>query len=387
MDTNHRGGPPGFIRVISNEDDGAEIIYPEYSGNRLYQTLGNLKVTPLAGIVIPNFDTGDVLYATGHTEILAGPEAAAILPRSNLAVKIKLTEARFIRQGLPFRGILDEYSPYNPNVRVLATEGNIAAQISKSLNTVKLLKRTEITPTISRYRFSITNPVPYKPGQWAAMDFSEELDIGYSHMRDDDPRSLNDDYVRTFTVSSPPIGTGSNAQHEFEITIRTAGPVTTFLSKRNQRSELEVPLQGFGGDFVIETRQANGVVPFVAGGVGITPLLGQLPTLDMENFRLFWIMRLEDINLVLDVLKSCDGLGRRTTVFFTGSSAQQIETEQKKMEELKELGATLEVRRPEKQDFEMIDVEKWYLCAGLQLREQLLDWLKGRTVLYESFNY
>ena len=29
MDTNHRGGPPGFIRVIRNDESGVELVYPE----------------------------------------------------------------------------------------------------------------------------------------------------------------------------------------------------------------------------------------------------------------------------------------------------------------------------------------------------------------------
>jgi predicted pyridoxine 5'-phosphate oxidase superfamily flavin-nucleotide-binding protein len=45
MDTNHRGGGPGFVRVLCNNDGdgGTHIVYPEYSGNRLYQTLGNCE--------------------------------------------------------------------------------------------------------------------------------------------------------------------------------------------------------------------------------------------------------------------------------------------------------------------------------------------------------
>ena len=51
-----------------------------------------------------------------------------------------------------------------------------------------------------------------------ALAFEDELSAGYSHMRDDDPRSLNDDYVRTFTVSS---AMGRGLPHdEFEITFR-----------------------------------------------------------------------------------------------------------------------------------------------------------------------
>lgn len=116
MDTNHRGGPPGFLRVESNEHLGAVLCWPEYSGNRLYQTLGNLSINPLAGICVPDFETGDMLYLTGETEILAGKAAAAFLPRSNLCVKITITAARFVAQTLPFRGKEGERSPYSKSI-------------------------------------------------------------------------------------------------------------------------------------------------------------------------------------------------------------------------------------------------------------------------------
>lgn len=387
MDTNHRGGPAGFVRVISNGSDGAEIIYPEYSGNRLYQTLGNLLVTPLVGLVFPDFDTGDVLYLTGRTEIISGKEAAEILPRSNLAVKIKVDEAIFVKEGLPFRGDPDEQSPYNPHVRLLPSEGNIASQVKGETNTAKLISREELTPTIHRYRFSLAKPESYKAGQWVALDFSDELDRGYSHMRNDDPQSLNDDYVRTFTVSSPPNGAEDKPQNEFEITVRRHGPVTAFLTRQNPIRGLEIPLKGFGGDFEISTPAEGGVVPFIAGGVGITPLLGQLPTLDLSKLRLLWILRIGDWGLVEDTFKRHPELSKSTTVYFTSAERNQLSAQQiKKVEEFKRQGATIELRRPEGKDFEG-NALKWYLCAGQPLRNRLLEWLHGRTVVYENFDY
>lgn len=388
MDTNHRGGPAGFVRVVSNDSDGAEIVYPEYSGNRLYQSLGNLIVTPLAGLAFPDFDSGDILYVTGRTEILIGKDAAALLPRSNLAVKIKVIEAIFVKEGLAFRGTPDEPSPYNPNVRLLAREGNVAAQIKDEQNTARLVRNTEITPTINRYRFAMTNPVPYKAGQWVAMDFSKELDIGYSHMRDDDPRSLNDDFVRTFTVSSPPAGTETKPHDEFEITVRRNGPVTDFLSRQNPKSGLEVALMGFGGDFVIQTSSVGAAVAFVAGGVGITPLLGQLPSLDLTRLRLVWILRIDDWHLVEDVFSRHPELARNTVIYFTGVTKQGLSVQQKEVvEQFKSSGADVELRRPEEEDLVAIEVERWYLCASRPLRSRLLEWLKGRTVVFENFDY
>ncbi|KAF2429305.1 oxidoreductase-like protein [Tothia fuscella] len=390
MDTNHRGGPPGFVRLLANDISGAQIVYPEYSGNRLYQTLGNLVTTSKAGIVIPDFETGDVLYITGTTEILIGKDANTLLPHSNLAVKITITEARFVEKGLPFRGIVDEFSPYNPNVRLLAMEeGSIASKLTQATNTAKLLSREDITPTIARYKFAMTNPVPYKPGQWVALDFSEELDVGYSHMRDDDPQSLNDDFVRTFTVSSSPLGTTSTSSSkphdEFEITLRRHGPVTAFLSRVNPKSGLEIPLKGFGGDFVIGTSEEDGVVPFVAGGVGITPVLGQLRSLDLERFRLVWVIRAEDVSFVVDVLGRERDLARVTSVFFTGNSSSEKVKEG--IQQVVEMGATVHIRRPQQADFDALDAQKWYMCAGRPLRDHILDWLKGKKVLFENFDY
>ncbi|KAF3359737.1 hypothetical protein VdG1_01935 [Verticillium dahliae VDG1] len=100
MDTNHRGGSKGFVRIGRNDEGAVELIYPEYSGNRLYQTLGNLQANPLVGITIPDFDTSD---ATGTATILTGDAADALLPHTRLAVKITLTSALLVKGGLPMR--------------------------------------------------------------------------------------------------------------------------------------------------------------------------------------------------------------------------------------------------------------------------------------------
>lgn len=319
MGTNHRGGPPGFVRVLVNDDSSTSLVIPEYSGNRLYQTLGNLQTTPKAGLVFPDFETQDVLYVTGTTEILIGEAAGNLLPRSNLVVKLSLTAARFVQGGLAFRGITDEFSPYNPPVRFLPTENkalhNEPAANNAAVN-AELVKIDVITPTILRARFKFSEPkavAKWNPGQYVALSFEAELSAGYSHMRDSDPRSLNDDYIRTFTISSPP--PPSSSEHdaaktnidadEFEITVRAVGVATRFLSRQQPRSGLSVPVKGLGGSFTISWTH-NTEIPFVAGGIGITPLLAHLPSLSLAtntSLRLFWMINISDINLVLDTFR------------------------------------------------------------------------------------
>ncbi|KAL8860487.1 MAG: hypothetical protein Q9178_003146 [Gyalolechia marmorata] len=394
MGTNYRGGPPGFCRVFKNNSTGTVLVYPEYSGNRLYQTLGNLQTTPKAGIVIPDFDSGDVLYMTGNTEILIGKEASALLPRSNLAVKVQVQDARFVHKGLAFRGISGEPSPYNPPVRYLATE-RAAAVDAQNVNDhtvyAKLIKKELLTPTIARFRFSVSDPEAarrWKPGQYVALAFEDELGAGYSHMRDDDPSSLNDDLVRSFTVSSSRRGGGP--EDEVEITIRNVGKVTAFLFRQNVRAGLEVPLKGFSGTFAIHQQEGE-TVPFVAGGIGITPLLAQLPDLDLGRVRLIWTLNLSDIGFAIDTFERCPQLASSTTLHLSGTAAggqEELETTLR----LEQYGAQVRRRRLAASDILSIEDSPdlsttWYICAGSKLHRALLSWLSGRKIVHESFDY
>ena len=396
MDTNHRGGPAGFVRVISNDSSGAVLCYPEYSGNRLYQTLGNLKVNPVVGLCIPDFETGDILYLTGTTEILIGPDAAKVLPRSNLAVEITTTAARFVATALPFRGGPGESSPYNPLVRYLPSEKEKAPASSAALSQAKLLRQTPLTPTISRFTFALSNATTHKPGQYVTLDFGSRLDMGYSHMRDDDPRSLNDDFVRTFTVSSPP-GNPPNPvrtlkDDEFEITVRRVGAVTEELfkhqgSERGDRMELEVGVKGFGGEFEVrQDKDGSESVVFVAAGVGITPLLPCLGSLDLGRLVVLWTVRREDLGLVGNVLEACPELVGGLRLFVTGAKEGEGIEFTAGGDGVDKID--VQRRRLGKQDLDLDGrVQKYYLCTGTPLRKQLMEWLPGKELVFEDFNF
>ena len=391
LGTNHRGGPPGFVRVAQNDDRGTVLIYPEYSGNRLYQSLGNICANPKAGLVFPDFDTGDVLYVTGVTEIIHGRDAAAVLPRSNLVVRITITAARFVEQGLSFRGEIGERSPYNPPIRYLPTERILPnAQIANSKAVyASLVARELLTHSIARLRFSISDPVTagrWKPGQYVALAFEDELATGYSHMRDDDPKSLNDDYIRTFTVSSSPV---DNIQRDgFEITIRNVGVVTDFLCQQYIRAGLEVPLKGFGGTFTIE-QGPDDIISFVAGGIGITPLLSQLHDLDLKRVQLLWTISAHDAGLVLDTLRRCPSLAPSTRIFISRLGELSPIHGSNIIGEIEKSGSWVGKRRIMASDVEEDRGLRstWYLCTGMALRRSLLEWLSGRRTVYEDFDY
>ena len=59
-DASHRGGPPGFVRA-----GNGQLWWPDYPGNNMFNTLGNLAVDPAAALLFCDFATGDTLQLTG----------------------------------------------------------------------------------------------------------------------------------------------------------------------------------------------------------------------------------------------------------------------------------------------------------------------------------
>ncbi|OAA78994.1 FMN-binding split barrel [Akanthomyces lecanii RCEF 1005] len=403
MDTNHRGGPAGFVRVLKNEADEAVLVYPEYSGNRLYQTLGNLRVNPLVGIVVPDFATADVLYLTGTASILVGAAAASVIARTQLAVQVTVSSARFVRRGLPFLGTPLERSPYNPPVRHLLAEQSEAKilAVERPDVTATLTHREALTPTVSRFTFTLdgegeeADKMRWVAGQHVTLDFGEELNHGYAHMRDDDPQSLNDDFVRTFTVSSPPLPpSAGKGKVQMQITARRNGPATGLLWRQNMRVPLKLPVLGFGGasSFHLPTTASSGTTTpvFVAGGVGITPLLAQARgVLDADvPLTLLWSLNSRDLALAEDTFARIEGLAAKTTVFVSGSDGDAEVVERIRQQGVK----GIEFRRIGEGDVKKLGggrgkKTKFYLCTGPTLLRALQDWLDGEDVVWEDFGY
>jgi uncharacterized protein len=60
-DVSHRGGAPGFVRVV----DPGRLRIPDYRGNSMFNTLGNFAVDDRAALVVLDLDRGGLLHMTG----------------------------------------------------------------------------------------------------------------------------------------------------------------------------------------------------------------------------------------------------------------------------------------------------------------------------------
>lgn len=111
-DASHRGGNPGFVHVA---EDGKSLGFPDYSGNAMFNTLGNLEADPLVGLLFLDWEDGDIFQITGEARVLWGMEAErAGFAGADRAVLVKVKEVVEQSGAFPLRYDLIEYSRFNP---------------------------------------------------------------------------------------------------------------------------------------------------------------------------------------------------------------------------------------------------------------------------------
>ncbi len=110
-DASHRGGEPGFLRVL----DERTIRVPDYPGNGMFQTLGNFHVHPAAGLCLVEFERSRVLVMTGDVVIRHGQDDPAH-PTGGTGRYWDFVVKRWRERALPggFDWELVDRSPLNP---------------------------------------------------------------------------------------------------------------------------------------------------------------------------------------------------------------------------------------------------------------------------------
>ena len=106
-DVSHRGGKPGFVRV----EDERSFVFPDFSGNNHFNTVGNILLNPKAGFLFIDFDTGDLVYLTGDAGIVWDGAQVEAFRGARRLIRFRAEEAIRIRNALPLRFAFGAYSP------------------------------------------------------------------------------------------------------------------------------------------------------------------------------------------------------------------------------------------------------------------------------------
>ncbi|MDJ0759470.1 MAG: pyridoxamine 5'-phosphate oxidase family protein [Woeseiaceae bacterium] len=99
MDASHRGGPAGFVRVVSP----TRIVFPDYAGNNHFNTIGNLLLDPRVAMTFVDFENGGLLQLTGRATIDWDSPAVAEHPGAQRLVVIGIDEVVQLEEVLPIR--------------------------------------------------------------------------------------------------------------------------------------------------------------------------------------------------------------------------------------------------------------------------------------------
>jgi len=111
-DASHRGGNPGFIKMLGDD----AFVFPDYRGNMLFNTLGNIQINPNTGILFLDFDMGRTLQLTGRSKIVwdVSEEEKLNFPGAQRLVEFRIDGVIQLDHVIPFEWKLLGYYPHNP---------------------------------------------------------------------------------------------------------------------------------------------------------------------------------------------------------------------------------------------------------------------------------
>ncbi|MEO0560485.1 MAG: pyridoxamine 5'-phosphate oxidase family protein [Chloroflexota bacterium] len=110
MDASHRGGNPGFVKVL----DDQTLLWPDYAGNMMFNTLGNITANPRTGLLFIDFEHDRVLQLAGRAVVHHDDARQADFAGAQRLVSFEISEGRVVSGGLGRRWALTSRSHYNP---------------------------------------------------------------------------------------------------------------------------------------------------------------------------------------------------------------------------------------------------------------------------------
>jgi uncharacterized protein len=86
-DVSFKGGAPGFVRLTSSN----ELAFPDYDGNGMFRSLGNLSVNPSVGLLFVDFEKPRRLRVQGLATVSRNDPLMAATVGAQMIVRVKAT--------------------------------------------------------------------------------------------------------------------------------------------------------------------------------------------------------------------------------------------------------------------------------------------------------
>ena len=265
-DVSHRGGRRGFVRV----DDAATLTAPDFVGNFIFNTLGNWQFDNRAGLLVPDFATGDMLYIAARAEVIwDGAELRAFAGAQRL-VRYHIEQVIHVTDSLPARFSAPENSPL---LERTGTWEDVARTLDagRDRNEWRSFRIATIEQESDAIRSFHLEPADqrglsgFAPGQYLPIRIK--------------PPGWDQAAIRTYTISSAP-----GADH-YRISVKREGRggISDWLHDTARPGDV-IEAMSPRGDFVFKSDPRRSVV-MISAGVGITPFMAMLDDLLVNDGR------------------------------------------------------------------------------------------------------
>ncbi|MBQ4799251.1 pyridoxamine 5'-phosphate oxidase family protein [Pseudoalteromonas sp. MMG006] len=271
VDVSHRGGMPGFVKR-----EGNTLTIPDYAGNNFFNTLGNFLLNPKAGLLFPDFNTGNVLMLTGSVEILwdGHPELEGFIG-ADRGWKFTLTKGMWLKNVLPFSA---KFNAYSPNTKMTGTwlEADKNKQAEKlkhtwqPLKVAKIIKESDVITSFYLEGHNNTTLLAFKAGQHLTVQIPSKNSSNSSN---------NKPVIRTYTVSSSP----HEQFYRLSIKKELSGEVSNYFHNNVKLGSVILAKYPQGQFFIDPTNTKPAVL--IGGGIGITPMISMAKHIANEGLR------------------------------------------------------------------------------------------------------
>ena len=115
VDVSHRGGLPGFVQCTV-EGGHSVLTVPDYLGNFLFNTLGNLALNPRCGLVFVDYEVGSLLHVAGRAEVIWDGPAVAAHAGAERLLRVVVERSLWRPAALPLCWSAPTWSPVLPGL-------------------------------------------------------------------------------------------------------------------------------------------------------------------------------------------------------------------------------------------------------------------------------
>jgi hypothetical protein len=265
-DVSHRGGKPGFVGF----EDASTLVFPDYSGNLHFNTIGNIALDPRAGLLFIDFETGDLVYLTGRATVVWDGEEVRAFQGAERLIRFQTEQGFRVEGSLPLRFAFGEFSPF-----VQATGTWSEAQERMAANRERDTYARYVVDEVRQESETITSFSLRRADrrQLASYDAGQFLPIRLMVPGPSDP------VLRTYTLSAAP----NQSCYRLSIKREPDGLVSRFFHDQ-VRPGFEIEALAPRGRFVLD-QTSDRPVGLISGGVGITPMLAMADFLIDEGQR------------------------------------------------------------------------------------------------------